>query len=115
MEGRSVFLLRRKIETGSFPFSGREVTWRHNKKDDVLRLRISENPIARTVETEIGLADLDENDDLVQIVVYHVTRVMDDLEKAGWKLPEHASMTDDLTHAVSAYVHGARDEVRSHA
>jgi uncharacterized protein DUF2283 len=101
--------LKRKTETGSFPSSGNggEVRYSYNRKDDVLRLRISDKPIVQTVETEFGLVDVDAENSIVQIVIYAATKVLEEAEQKATR----PNLEEDLRRSVSEYVGEARGQV----
>jgi hypothetical protein len=113
-----VWPLRRRIETGSFLSSGREVAFRYNRRDDVLRLQITDRPIARTVETALGLVDLDADSELVQIVVYGASRAIPDvLEESQEGDEDKPDLAETLlgratSRAVTEYVAEARERVK---
>ena len=109
--------LRRRIETGSFRSSGREIAFRYDRRDDVLRLRITDRPIEQTVETTLGLVDLDAAGDLVQIVVYGASQALPEVLEEPDDAEEKPDLADTLlsratSRAVTEYVAEARERVK---
>lgn len=114
---RSVWPLKRRIETGSFRSSGREISFRYDRRDDVLRLRITDCPIEQTVETTLGLVDLDAAGDLVQIVVYGASKALPEVLEERGDAEEKPDLADTLlsratSRAVTEYVAEARERVK---
>lgn len=101
--------LRRKTETGSFRFSGRSVEYRYSRDTDVLRLRISDRPIARTAELDLGLVDLDSEGNIVSIEVFAASKAVPEIAREFEDVKP--SLEEDLNRAVTSYVSEARDQV----
>jgi uncharacterized protein YuzE len=101
--------LRKKIDSGSFRLFGREIDYRYSRPDDILTLKVSDEPVARTEETEHGLIDYDANGNIVEIEVFAASRVSAHVDRIE---PDRPSLDVDLSNAISQYVHEAREHVK---
>jgi uncharacterized protein YuzE len=112
-----VWFLTRRIETGSFLSSGQTIDFRYSRKTDTLWLTVGKKTPARSVDTPIGIVDLDESDRLLGVEILNASKVLDNVDQALDELaaeyPPNTNLADDLLRrAVSGAVSEARDHVK---
>lgn len=73
--------LRKKTERGSFRSSGRKVEYRYSREADTLRLRWSDDAIAYSEDTDMGIVDFNDRDEPVGIEILAATDALPELER----------------------------------
>jgi uncharacterized protein YuzE len=100
--------LLKKTRGGSYPSTGGKIDVYLDESADAATLVVSDRRVARTVRlNDIGLVDLDENDDVVAIELFGASKA---LERLG-RLEQQAGpnrLDNDLRASASRFVEHAR-------